>query len=442
MNKTYQMLGYVIVVTGSLVLAGCQAHTKQAGTTRAVNKHIQLGNELYDQGRDKDAMREWEVALALKPDQPKLKQRIQAVEAGQTIDVHAPLTIVNPNISSGAQERVTQELQKADQFYQQSQLKEAEHTWEMVLQLDSENQVAQSGLQKVNAERYQTDPDRGFDNLIKENYEKGMMFYRKKEWQSAETHLANAANLAAGQAQVDKYLREVRAKLTQQQDKANVAQLRQQAQEAQSNQDWVQVKQVWQKIQSIEPEAQDAKDGIALAQKELDQMAVALVKKGDTAFQAKQQARAGKLYRKALQYNPKNSQAKKGLTKVKKTQSQGKARKTSKNKAKKYFEDGAAFYKAGQIRKAISQWKQAVVIDPENAEYQKWLTRAQTEQEKQAAKDYQISKTRYNDGLQAFQREDLEEATAAFQDVIDMSPDSSEASKAKKHIAKIKKLLK
>jgi len=439
---------FLFLVFSCLLLgmaAGCHSQRTSGAAVdssriRMANKHVQLGDAFYDKGRISDAIREWEFALELDPARTGLTERIIAVRNEKNIDIHSQMQV--SSVSPGVQQRIAQQLQRAEHYYRKNQLKAAEMAWQHVLALAPANRQAQAGLDRLVQEKYQSNSERGFDCLIRENYEKGMSYYRQRAWQQAEPYLASAAKLAPDHPQVDKYLQLVREALAQEQKKARVRQLRCEAEEAEKDKNWLKANQLWKKITEIEPNATDAREGVLRTGKEIETIADNYVKAGKAASQTRQYAKALAEFKKALEYNPDNAEAQKGKVRMLAVLAQSKADSATKTRAQSYFERGLVYYKNGQLKKAVLEWEKAIALDVNNKEYKKFLGRAKIELDEKKARACHLAKTRYNDGLQAFQREDLEAALAAFKDVIELCPDNPEAEKAAKHIKKIKKLMK
>ncbi|MBN1596409.1 hypothetical protein JW933_10830 [candidate division FCPU426 bacterium] len=427
-------------------LAACQAPqpTQQrphANVGRMAARHVLLGNAYYDQGRKADAMREWGMAWEMDPTLEYLPDRMQKVKDGGTIE-----TLLSEGgrgqAEAGTQHRIQQELKMAEHYYRQSKCKQAEMAWQRVLVLCPEDATATSGLKRLADEQYQGQIEGEFDHLVRESYERGMQHFRCQEWKEAEAELAKAEKLAPLQPQVKKHLMIVRLALQEEKDSGKADTLRQEAKQAENEEDWLKAFSLWEKISNLDPNAEDVQAALEKTASQLHILAAASIQAGQKALQLQQYSPALAHFNRALQYQPGQAEAMAGARQARAALASGNIKKADEQKARRHFDQGGLFYRQGQWHAAIDEWNQAVILNPGQEDYAYWLERAKQEEAKHMAQQCALAKTRYQDGLQAFQREDLLAALAAFKDVMELCPQGDEAAKANKHIVRIKELMK
>jgi tetratricopeptide (TPR) repeat protein len=84
-------------------------------------------------------------------------------------------------------------------------------------------------------------------------------------------------------------------------------------------------------------------------------------------------------------------------------------------------------YRQGDLTQAIGAWESAAAADPQDAGIREALARAKKEQSEAKEKNRRLAQTRYEDGLAAYQRGELDEALAAWKETLELDPGHAKA---------------
>lgn len=410
--------------------AGCASSAVVSTSQQAADRHQALGDEFYERRRFAEALREWRLALALDPDRPAVAERIEAVGSGKAWQSQTPAAVGEDA------PRLRQELEAAEAYYQASQLKEAEVAWRRILEWNRGQAEAAAGLERLAAEAYETDSRRAFDQMTRELYEQGMRAYRKQAWEQAELKLAEAAKLNSDQPQVQRYLEKVRWQLAQQRQAATSETIRQQALAAEKAGQWVAAYRHWQVLAQGQTPPPEASQGLDRCRPRVDEWADGQNAAGRRLLADGRLTAALSRFQQVLELLPKNSQALRGQEEARRLIAQTKTQDISKDQGRAHFNAGVAAYRQGDLTAAIRAWEQAVASAPEDAEYQEWLARAKKELSGRDTQNRQRAEARYADGLAAYQRGELDEALAAWKEVLELDPGHE---KARLNLQKIEK---
>lgn len=431
-NFFYRGLSGILLV---LLVTACSHAPKQFITPRQkiAVKHEQLGNQYYDRGRSKDAIREWQAALDLAPDRKSLQKRIQAVESGKHWDSQVDSV---ENNSKGKQEKINSELKKAESYYRNSRLKDAEVTWRHVLSLDPVNQGARQGMARLEDETYRKDLERSFDLMTEDLYEQGMHHFRKEDWESAFTKLSEAGNLNADQPQVKKYLERTHQEVQRVLNVQTVGQLVRDAKAAEEKKSWLAANRLWGKVVALDSSHTAALAGVKRSQMQLEKWSEQEIRKAKKAYKSGKYTSALAAYQRVLGVFSKHLRARQGKKQALAARQQGTQAATQKTQAEKKFNQGVVHYRQGRLDQAITLWEQAVAQDPNDKEYQEWFIRAKKEKAGAVEQNKQQAQITYQDGLAAYQRGELNKAFILWEETLELDPDHQ---KARANIEKIKK---
>ena len=292
------------LLTGTMLGGGCHArvleiaapegsvsHPTVERNVHAANQQEVLGDEYYQQNRWHEALAAWRRALELDPQRTGLEQRIADVASGRTpaLATASPIgnTLAGSLVSQEELEfTLTQDLRRADRYYAQSQLKEAERVWQSVLALNPTNTQARAGLQRLREEVYQEDPKRAFDQTTRDLYVDGLRAYRQEDWPAAESRLAEAAKLNPEQPQVKEFLDRTRAQIVRLKDQERAGRLALQATEAEKQQNWREAHRLWLDASRMQPPATGAAEGVSRCARMLENTAAAQIKQANQALAA------------------------------------------------------------------------------------------------------------------------------------------------------------
>jgi tetratricopeptide (TPR) repeat protein len=415
------------------ISAGCASTAMVSSPQQAADKHQTLGDQFYERKRFTEALREWRLALTLDPTRQDVAKRIAAVEGGQPW--HAQPAAVAGEESS----RLRQELLAAETYYQTSQLKEAEVAWRRILEWNSGQPEAVAGLERLAAETYETDARRSFDQMTRDLYEQGMRAYRKQAWEQSELKLAEAAKLNPDQPQVQRYLETTRLQLAQMKQAAAAETIQRQAMAAEAAGQWVSAYRHWQALAQTQSLTSEATQGLERCRPHVAEWAKGQNAEGRRLLDAGQATAAVARFQQVLELLPQEPQALRGREEARRIIAQAKTQSTTEDEGRRHFNAGVASYRQGDLTGAIREWEQAVSAAPADAEYQEWLARAKKELAGRDTQNRQRAEARYADGLAAYQRGELDEALAAWKEVLELDPSHE---KARLNMQKIEKEMK
>jgi tetratricopeptide (TPR) repeat protein len=412
-------IALVLALAGSLNLSGCASLSENQA--RAAGRHAAKGEEIFQRGRVAEAVAEWRLALKLDPSRQELAQKIHKAE--------------NPGTGSEAMalpegdlgQRVNADYCQAERLYQASQLKEAELMYKQILVLDPQHVPAQEGLNRMAEERYQPDARRVFDRMTENLYQEGMKLYRKKEWDGAEIKFSEAAKLNSEQVQVKKYLEKTRRELAKLKDLAQAQILVAQARDAERAQEWVKAYQAWLEAQRMQPLPEGAADGAARTRREVDNIVSRILDQANRDLANGKTNAALASFEKVLAIFPENADALSGVKSVRAGLETQRKSQGTKAEAQKLYNRGVEAYHKGNLPAAISAWEAAAAADPQDAGIRGQLLRAKKELTESVEKKRRAAQVRYEDGLAAYQRGELDEALAAWTETLELDPEHPKA---------------
>jgi tetratricopeptide (TPR) repeat protein len=279
----------------------------------------------------------------------------------------------------------------------------------------------------LQAEVYTPDAQRAYDQLTASLYTEGMRAYRLRDWDRAASKLQEAAKLNPEQPQVKKFMTAAQAEAAGLRDRARTRALVAQAQKAESGRDWPQALAAWQEAGRMQPPAPEAAEGVRRAGREVEKLAAGLLAQARKNLDAGNHAAAREGYEKVLALFPDNTEAEHGAAQVRGVLAHQQASRGSRAEAQKLYNRGVEAYRRGDLNQAVSAWEGAHATDPQDAGIRDALARAQKEQGEVREKKRRLAQTRYEDGLAAYQRGELDEALAAWKETLELDPEHAKA---------------
>jgi tetratricopeptide (TPR) repeat protein len=384
-----------------------------------------LGNDYYQRHRSSEALAEWRLALALDPARRDVAEKISRLENSGTAASRSVGNSLNADEDLGR--RIALTLNQADKYYQASQLKEADLAYNEILQLDPANGFAQKGLAQLAAETYAADTQRPYDQLTANLYQEGMGFYRKKEWAQSMAKLQEAAKLNPEQPQVKKFLDLSLAEAARQRDMVRERQLVEQAQSAEAAHAWLPAYAAWQEAANLVPPPAEAAAGVQRTGREVKALTAGMLAQAQKKMTAGEYAEALAGYEKVLELFPENADAGSGAKQARLALDNPKQSRGGQAEAQKLYNRGVEAYRQGELAQAVSAWESAAAADPQDAVIRDALARAAKEQGEVREKNHRLAQARYDDGLAAYQRGELDQALAAWKEALELDPEHAKA---------------
>ncbi len=440
MTKLHCLL--ILLAAGPVILSGCHrqdlepiAQRMEPAWEKTVKRHEALGDEYYQEQRYAEARQEWALVLQLQPDNKRVRQKISSLTSSGKPGDQPGRMAVGTTKGLNHLERL---LFQAEQFYQHSQLKEAEISWQSVLTMAPQNADAKTGLSRLKEEVYQADAQRPFDKMAAALYEEGMEAYRQKDWARAQIKLREAEKLVINQPQINHYLERVNQVLARQAFEQEMLALRQQAQALEAKQSWREAFLVWQQVQEKLPDDQGCSQGLARCRAALQPWVEEQLHQGQAALADRDNSRARRYFNRILSFFPRQLEARQGLIQADALRPKEPEQPSGREQARVKFNQGVTCYRQGHYHQAVSLWEAAVRLDPDEANYQSWLKKGRDRAVRQQAQQIRQADVRYADGLAAYQRGELEEALKDWKEVLSLNP---EHEKAKININRVQKEL-
>jgi len=397
------------------------------GQARAAAKHAALGDDYLQRSRNSEALAEWRLALDLDPSRRDVAEKIMNLENPGAVP--PTLSVAGNTVPPAGDlgQRIGLTLGQAEKHYQAGKFKEAELAYQEVLLMDPTNAYAQKGLDRLREETYVPDAQRAYDQVTASLYEEGMCFYRKQTWDRAAEKLQAAAKLNPDQPQVKFFLERSLAEMARQCDLARAQALVMQAQKAEAAEAWLEALTAWREAGRMQPPAAGAVAGIQRTGKKVEGVITNLLAQAKKDLENEKYAAALMGYEKVLAFFPENADAWNGHKKAHAGLENQKKSQGNQAEAQKFYNRGVEAYHQGELNQAIAAWENAAAADPQDAGIREALTRAKKEQGETRDKNRHLAQARYEDGLAAYQRGELDEALAAWKETLELDPEHAKA---------------
>lgn len=163
--------------------------------------------------------------------------------------------------------------------------------------------------------------------------------------------------------------------------------------------------------------------------------------KGIRHYKRSEFLKASEAFNAALEIEPEHKEAKKYLELIGKRLEKIVNKGDFETVAELYYAQGTVFYIKGEWAKAISQWENALKIDPLNKEIPEFIKIAKKRRQEEEA--FEKAEVLYRDGLAHYNKGKINEAIKQLEEVIKFNPQHRKArellSRAKEKVATIKK---
>ena len=356
-------------------------------------------------------------------------EQAQSCSRSCPADRHAAGAVLPENIKTSPDfaQRIGAEMEKAEEYYCQNQIKKARNIWQQVLAREPSNQSARAGLERLAEEAYVGDPESVFDNLTRDLYHQGMSAFRKKDWAGAEAGFSEAAKLNPDQIQLKKYLEKTHRALAGRQREQKTKQLISLAREAELQDQWFKAHSHWRDLSRREPALEEAKNGLSWTAGKLKNWEKRELRRAERALAAGRFHSALSYFKKILHVFPLHKSANQGRRRAWAAVKQEKKQANSRFESRRRFKAGAALYCQGDLTGAVREWENTLAEDPGNTECREWLTRVRRELAEEKLLNHRRAQTYYADGLAAYQRGKVDEALTAWKQVLELDPGHEKA---------------
>ncbi|MCD4813359.1 tetratricopeptide repeat protein [bacterium] len=264
-------------------------------------------------------------------------------------------------------EELSAHLNLAEKFYQDGRLEDAYNEYELMLQLDSGNRLAQAGIQRTRVQ---------ISSLLKLKMKNGRRAEAIGDYTAAREHYEATLILKKNYTAAKDALVFMKGKL-----RKNMRRFNQLAGSAMAKHDYKAAKRYFEQMKAQAP-VFDEVDWLEKAHAGLNRVNDRRAKQirndlrlGIKAFQTKARGEAKKYFNRVLKRDPQNKTANDYIRKMTGSVSEAKV---NAEKVKEMYYQGVDLYVKGKIAEAIIAWKKVRELDPDNDDARINIERAQS----------------------------------------------------------------
>jgi len=328
--------------------------------------------------------------------------------------------------------RITAEsfYSSAMNYYSEGNLAEALANLDRALVWDPEYPEAQAMYDKIKEENRKRDAET--------YYNRGLELYNQGNFMDAVTQFEKCLELdpensLAAKWQENSFTALVEVQKTKygkkEEQGKQVSDLMKKGVSFYSKGDYFKAEDKFKEVLKIDPQNAEAKNYLAKSEKARKDKAADYLRKADAAKSRGDYAKALDAYQKAIDYEPSNPDANKGLVET---------RLLAAKAAVDHLNNGKALYKKGDLSGAEGEFRAALSLDPSLTEASSYLSEiaAKRKSEAREAPDPKTVEELYLKGVDAYVKEDYNGAVYYWERVLEIDPDHA---KAKANLAKARK---
>lgn len=315
-------------------------------------------------------------------------------------------------------------------YYSEGNLAEALANLDRALVWDPEYPEAQAMYDKIKEEKRKKDAET--------YYNRGLELYNQGNFMDAITQFEKCLELdpensLAAKWQENSFTALVEVQKTKygkkQEQGKQVSDLMKKGVSYYSKGDYFKAEERFKEVLKLDPQNAEAKDYLAKSEKAKKDKAADYLRKADAAKSRGDYAKALDAYQKALDYEPSNPDANKGLVETKQLAAKA---------ATEHLANGKALYKKGDLSGAEGEFRTALVLDPSLTEASSYLSEiaAKRKSESKQAPDPKTVEELYLKGVDAYVKEDYKGAVYYWEKVLELDPNHA---KAKANLEKARK---
>lgn len=320
----------------------------------SIKKHIKLAISHWEKGNKKSFLEEIEVIKVIKKGNAEIYNNIL-------------------NYLNGSEQRDSQNInnekniimtkfEKANKFYRESKITNAILELQDILNMDKGNESAQKFINEIKAEEFIFDDTRPFQNLLKELYEKGMIFYRKGAYKDAIEKFERAKELDPANAQIKKYLNLSNQYLLTMKQKEDEEKLIEQADKLRSDGNIKKARMIYEKVYA----QNSANSHAQFYLKEFDKISENLFQNAKNLFEQNKIKESYEKIKEAIEFNNKNFEAIELQKKIKLKFVNFLDEEKKEKQANKLYNKAVEYFGKGDYEKAIELWEEVLAINPDD----------------------------------------------------------------------------
>lgn len=398
----------------------------QSETDFSVKKHIKLALQYYEKGFKKSFDEEIQIIKQLKKEYINIFESAEESNNVKNDGINSITVDINNNL-------LINKFEKVNKYYKESKLSNAQIELQDILSIDKENKTAGKMLQDIKEEEFIFDDSKPFQNLVKELYDKGMVFYRKKLYKEAIEKFEKALDLDPSNQQVKKFLNLSRENLLNIKEKEDEARLLEEADKLRTEGEIKKARSIYEKIYIYNRNNKQAEFYL----NEFDRISNELY---ENAILLKKDEKLKEAYEKikeSLEFNEKNINAKNLEKELKMQLALYNENEKLRKKANQLYNKGVSCFAKGDYENACKYWEEVLKINPDDEQARKNIEIARAKlEEVELTKEEKIKKliaeaeTFINQGL-------LEKAKSKYEYVLRLDNENTEAKNGLKKIEKL-----
>jgi len=326
----------------------------------SIKKHLKLVIFHWEKGNKKSFLEEIDVIKAIKKKDIEVYNNILNELNGEKQGVSL-------NTDNEKNDIVMAKFEKANKFYRMSNLSGAILELQDIINLDKENKLAKQFIEDIKAEEFIFDDTRPFQNLVKELYEKGMVFYRKEAYKDAIEKFERAKELDPANTQIKKYLNLSNQNLLTMKQKEDEEKLIEQADKLRSEGNIEKARLIYEKVYAQNPANTHAQFYL----NEFDKISENFFQNAKNLFEQNKIKESYEKIKEAIEFNNKNFEAIEFQKKIKLKLATFLDEEKKKKEANKLYNKAVEYFGKGDYEKAIELWEEVLAINPDDAQAKK-----------------------------------------------------------------------
>jgi tetratricopeptide (TPR) repeat protein len=192
--------------------------------------------------------------------------------------------------------------------------------------------------------------------------------------------------------------------------------------QAERAQDWPGAFALWRDLLAVKPPLAEATAGLARCQPHVDAWVQTALTKAQNDLESGRREEAQVGYEKVLALFPAHADALKGIKRVAESATLLQKSKADRAEVLRCCLRAQESYRRGDLPGAVAAWEIAAKSDPQDTRIQAQWQRARREWDAAQEKSRRLAQTRYEAGLAAYQRGELDDARTAWKETLELDP--------------------
>ncbi len=343
-----------------------------------IKKHIKLALQYYEKGFKKSFLEEIRLLAQIKSEYRDIISQL-GTEFNTDMTDNGFSNSSNENKKSF----LINKFEKVNKYYKESKLSNAIVELQSILELDKENKTAIQMLNNIKEEEFVFDDSKPFQNLVKELYDKGMVFYRKGSYKDAIEKFEKAKELDPTNTFVKRFLNLSRERLINIKRKEDEDRLIEEANKLRTEGEIKKSRSLYEKVYTYNKNNKQAEFYL----NEFNRISDELYKE---AFELKNNDKLKEAYSKvkeALEFNEKNFPASNLEKELKMKLAVYNERERIQKKVNQLYNKGVSCFEKGNYECACKYWEEVLKINPDDEQ-----TKKNIEIAKERVKEFEIKK--------------------------------------------------